>query len=247
MAQIMVKPLAAAALLLLYASVAISQPLPELPADEAPAGMPLESAPAPEVDLPPLPETPARPVDPEVQRQIDALGPLYEADAAPEAGDEPASPAEDSGGTLFDVLRAVASLCMVIAVIVLLVWVLRRIGRRNPLLAGQHFGKILGRIHLAPHASLHFVKVGERVLAIGLTPQNISLLAEFHPDELELEAPEPQPEDPRAKASSFLEELRASAGDWKSEPAQQDELTELRGDLQRLQAYLRERVREPGE
>jgi ubiquinone biosynthesis protein UbiJ len=91
------------------------------------------------------------------------------------------------------------------------------------------------------------VKTGDRVLVVGLTQQQLSLIAEFDADSFEPQSePEPASEDTAPAAASFLAELRATS-ERKRSVAEEDDLEALRGDIQRLQRYVQESAREPRE
>jgi len=167
------------------------------------------------------------------------------------------------------VLKVLLGLCLVVALILLTAYVLKKLGKRTPLFAGSDLAAILGRIYLSPRASLHFVRTGGRVLVVGVTANNISLVAEFDEAafgaqpagegrhvEAERAASSRRAEKKKAsKADSrFLEELKTSAQNIAAlpsvgEPAGQHvspdaDIDSLRQDILRLQKYLKEDLRE---
>lgn len=134
--------------------------------------------------------------------------PLNELRAAAQAsaqnpGDDGLAPSP-AGANRGSLLQAMISLAVVVAAILLLYALLRRLGSRNPLVSAGG-GQILGRTYLAPKASLHFVRVGDRVLVVGVTPQQVNLVTEVDAALLEAAAePEPVPFSPRtSSARSF--------------------------------------------
>ena len=144
-----------------------------------------------------------------------------------------------------NVLRAFAWLAAICGFIVLAGYAVRRFGKNTPLLAGQRYGAVLGKVHLTPRASLHYVRSGGRVLVVGITANQMTLITEF--DAAAFEDDEDDQNDAQtsesAAASSFLDELRARTAP--PEPAEDDDLAMLRGDVRRLQHYLEENLREP--
>jgi len=147
--------------------------------------------------------------------------------------------------------RSLAALLVVVALILLVYYAARRWGKRVPILAGSHLGKVLGRLYLDRGTALHFVQVGEKVLLIGANTNSISLIGEFPATGLRGSG---APVASGATATpfnpdSFLAELRARSQDLSTAPqrppqAEEDEIASLRGDIHRLQRYLREENRE---
>ena len=78
-----------------------------------------------------------------------------------------------------------------LAVVLLLMWGLARVARRP--LAGRGGGalSVLARQPLTRGASVAVVRVGERAFVLGVTDQNVSLLAETEPDAIEVAAHQP--------------------------------------------------------
>ncbi len=146
--------------------------------------------------------------------------------------------------------RTIMGLCLVCGMILLGGVLFRKYGRNTPLLAGQRLGVVLGKVHLTPKASLHYVKSGGRVLVVGLTQNQLSPIAEFDADAFEstLDAEAVSPGKAANTAVSFLDQLRTQVKKESgiSGPGDED-LTELRGELQRLQRYLQESARESNE
>lgn len=177
-------------------------------------------------------------------------GPIKEglAQSAPVDGvNEPAaqSPMAKPPSLFSNAIRSMAWLCFLCGVIVLGGYLVRRFGKHTPLLAGHQYGTVLGKVHLSPRAAVYYVRSGGRVLAIGVTGQNMSLIAEFEAEAFEETEPEPSVPEPRTTVSpaSFLQELRTASTSPKPDPGD-DELTALRGDVQRLQRYLQDNLRE---
>lgn len=152
-------------------------------------------------------------------------------------------------GTL---LRGIFALCIVLALILTAYYGVRRWGKNVPILAGSHFGSVLGRIYLDRGNALHFVKVADRVLVVGVNANSISLVGNFSAEEFgDLgEGPAPsEPERGEFNPDSFLAQLQAQSRDFAESgaglpKAEEDEIAALRGDIHRLQRYLREESRE---
>lgn len=161
------------------------------------------------------------------------------------AANNSVAPRNELGGQLMRTLSWLMVLC---GIIVLGGYVLRRYGKNTPILAGRHYGAVLAKVYLSPRASLHYVKSGGRVLVIGLTQNNMSLIAEFDADAFE-SAEATAPETEIGVRESFLDALRAAGKPpaSKSAIAEDDELATLRGDVQRLQRYLQDNLRESAE
>ncbi len=205
-----------------------------------------DEAPSPEVDLPVSSGAAQNEeIEPaEVPDYFERFLPKAEADQ--EATGEP----DDAGGrdriVWRDAWRAFAVLMVLCGVIILGGYLARRYGRRSPLLAGHSLGRVLGTVHLNPKAALHFVETGGRVLVVGLSQGHMALIADLDPESLE--APRAAAGEaeaaPSRPAQSFLELLQAKTAEPAAKEADED-LASLRGDIQRLQHYLQESLREP--
>lgn len=167
-----------------------------------------------------------------------------------EGGAFPSSPVPDAGRAM---LKGLFALCIVLALIFLVYYAARRWGKKVPLLAGASLGKVLGRIHLERGSTLHFVRTGGRVLVVGVNGNAVSLVSDF--DAAAFESIEAVPEEeheaaPPFNPDSFLAQLQASsqamgpALEMEQTQVDDDEIAALRGDIQRLQRYLREEARE---
>lgn len=142
--------------------------------------------------------------------------------------------------------KGVVSLCATLVLILLIFAGLKRWGKRTPLLAGQQLAKVLGRVGLSPQATLHFVQTNGEVLIIGVTQQNVSLLRTFDAADFEMAAETPvaksaaSPSDP---AASFLAQLKESRANMGVEAAADEDLDQLKGELQRLKQYFQDSTR----
>jgi flagellar biogenesis protein FliO len=145
-------------------------------------------------------------------------------------------------------LRATMWLLAICAGIILLGLLLKKIGRRTPLLAGPQLGQVLGRVHLTPKAALHFVRSGGRVLVLGVTPGGISLVSEYDADAFDRASqPADQPRRPSPERKPFEERLRENVArmDGAVPLQEDDDIAALRGDIERLRGHLRETTRDP--
>jgi len=211
--------------------------LPEAANPEAPAAQP---NPAPGTAV----QKPAEPANvPDFFRAYQAE---WDKAAATTANDSASSAAENAPanrGWHYYMIRSTIGLLSVCGGILLLGYLLRRYGKRNPLLAGQRLGVVVGKVHLGPKAALHFVKTGGRMLVIGVTPNSISHIADFDSEAFELAAESDtiKPEE-SIKSNNFLAQLHAQTEELRAEPVD-DDLASLRGDIQRLKQYLQESSR----
>lgn len=167
--------------------------------------------------------------------------------AAPQEPGATATPGTTDRGWGYYVVRGLFGLCIACAGILLLGYLARKYGRKNPFLAGRHLGTVLGRVHLSPRASLHYVHSGNRVLVIGLTQNTIAPITEFDAADFDTQS-EPGAKQGDANqapdAVSFLQLLKNEAeenSEATSTLAADEELAALRGDLQRLRQYLQEK------
>lgn len=149
--------------------------------------------------------------------------------------------------------QGILALSFVVALILVVYWAVRRWGKSMPILAGSHLGKVLGRVYLDRGTALHFVQVGEKVLLVGVNVNSVSLLGEFSSSAFNAQAGAPVAGAVAAASvpfnpDSFLAELRTRSTQFSAERtprgADEDEIASLRGDIQRLQRYLREENRE---
>lgn len=213
------------------------------PAESVPAESQATESPAPPAavesdELPP--EAAEVPLD-DYMRRVYAT-----ADDAPEAGGDETALARltaDNGAVQY-LWRAMSALCIVVALILLIFYAVRRFGRRVPIFAGAQLGTVLGKVHLSRSSALHFVRTGGRVLVVGVTNDSMSLVAEF--DEGAFDATRGTGKDTPFNADNFLAQLQQSRKSIarKDEPEDEDvgdeEISALRGDIHRLQRYLRE-------
>lgn len=216
--------------------------------------MALES-PLPEQEPPVAP--PSEEADPWME-QLRQLQAEEEAeDSARDAGETGAATGENLGAQDDDsrfelfpaLLQGLAALLGTLALFLLLLAALKRWGRRSPLLAGSGLGEVIGRIALSPQASIHFIRVKNEVLVVGVTQQTVNLIrtmdAELFDTDADLELTSGASEG--AEPIDFVAQLQASQsamGSVASSGNMDEELDSLKGDLQRLKQYFQESTRE---
>jgi flagellar biosynthetic protein FliO len=190
------------------------------------------------------------PVQLKIQQVNQALD--QAANPEPPAATEQTQPAEWS--PLENSMRAMFGLLAALALLLFLYYLAKRFGKNSPLFAGSDLARVMGKVYLAPRASLHFVKSGGRVLVLGVTPNAISTVAEFDADAFaptteEAPASTPAAGSPSSETESFLAQFKASLDSIAhaapaESPGQDDaEIAALREDVQRLQRFLQESVR----
>ena len=80
--------------------------------------------------------------------------------------------------------RMLVALLLVLALICIMVFVLKRVAGGGPVFLDQRLGRVIGRIPLGPKAILYLVRVGGKILVVGTTPTAISLVAEITDPEI---------------------------------------------------------------
>lgn len=90
----------------------------------------------------------------------------------------------DGGGVFKDWVQTVLALALVIALILLLRWALKKIGPGGRLFAGGGAVDVLATTGLSAKQRLILVRLGERLLLLGSTPGGLRTLCEItDPDE----------------------------------------------------------------
>lgn len=185
--------------------------------------------------------------NPDVQAKLEALQRSY--DEAPQDDPQSAETAYDKQQRPgHPVLRYIYGLSVTFALLALFLFVLHKVGRRTPLLAGHNIAKILGKVHLDPRACLYFVRVCRRVLVLGVTRENISVVGDFDAAPFEKEAVEgerPARQEPQDFLAELKESIRGMDHDHEGDRSDDDaEISALRDNINRLQRYLRDSSRE---
>lgn len=176
--RLMAAPLLAGVLFLGAPAALAQQPV----AEQAPPIVDPTPAPVADADGAATPET-ALPITAETQQRL--FG--DDRTEAPQTGEEAAPEAEDESSPVIgtgDLVDLLIRLAAVAALVYGAVWGLRRWmrGRGGPASAGGRI-RVLETIGLAQNRLLYVVDVQEKVLLLGATPQQLSLITEFTDDE----------------------------------------------------------------
>ncbi|NIA20603.1 MAG: hypothetical protein GWP05_01245, partial [Anaerolineaceae bacterium] len=91
-------------------------------------------------------------------------------------GDDPSKTKSDDG---FGWLSLVAPLVVVLLVIVLVFWAVRKYVPGMRRLTGSSVVRVLARTYLSPRQSVTLIKVGRRILVVGQTADRLSRLGEI--------------------------------------------------------------------
>ncbi len=175
---------------------------------------------------------------------LDAAG-----NAPMQAGNED-TVATSPPGILSNLLRVAAALALIIALIIASRLFLMRYGRRSSLLAGSQYARVMGRVYLDPRTSVNFVSMCGKVLVLGVTQSSVTHLATFDAKDFDVAENESShtARDTEGAPLDFLTTLRSSSRAIDESPATDDtEIVSLKGDIERLQRYLREGSRGPNE
>ena len=205
---------------------------------ETPEASPEETVPVPEPE--PTPDTV---VDDLIEQTGAYMAEQEAAESAPTTGEATAPASETIASPMKTVGRGVAALCLTLVLFLLLFAAIKRWGQKTPLLAGQQLARVIGRVGLSPQASLHFVQTNGEVLVIGVTQQNVSLIRTF--DASDFEAPVEVAAVSATKAAAdpatnFLTQLKESRAAMGVEAAVDEDLDQLKGELQRLKQYFQD-------
>ncbi len=148
-------------------------------------------------------------------------------------------------------MRAIFGLGISVALILLSYAVVKKFGKHTPLLAGMHMAKVVGKLHLAPGVALHFVKAADKMLLIGVTKNNVSLVTSFDSDHFEEIITDKDKGKPAKESPNDFDDLLRAKKELydakEGDPAdvEASQLAALRNDIERLQEYLQETSNEP--
>lgn len=229
-----------------FAATPPAKVLLDLNGTAAPAPVDTPEA-SPEETVPvhvPAPEpTPDTVVDDLIEQTGAYMAEQEAAESAPTTGEATAPASETIASPMKTVGRGVAALCLTLVLFLLLFAAIKRWGQKTPLLAGQQLARVIGRVGLSPQASLHFVQTNGEVLVIGVTQQNVSLIRTF--DASDFEAPVEVAAVSATKAAAdpatnFLTQLKESRAAMGVEAAVDEDLDQLKGELQRLKQYFQD-------
>lgn len=221
-----------------------------LPIEGLEAPLPTHQEATPQETPPPAPES-ATEADKEMA-EIGAYMAEQDAAASQETSSEQPNPTEPGSSALASPAKSlgqgIIALCVTLVIILLIYAGARRWGKRTPLLAGQQLARVIGRVGLSPQASLHFVQTNGEVLVLGVTQQGISLLRTFDAQDFDVAVEQPVPPVPtpsgEVAAASFLTQLKESRASMSAEAVVDEDLDQLKGELQRLKKYFQDSTRE---
>lgn len=112
-----------------------------------------------------------------------------------------------------DVSSLITRMVMSLGVVLLLIWgavhVLQRISGRSVKPGGaQSHIRVLDRTYLAPKKAVYVVKIGSRSLAVGVTDNQITPLAELDPEETNLAYPSQLPSEGMPSFANLFKDVR---------------------------------------
>ena len=111
------------------------------------------------------------------------------ADAVTDGASPPSAFPADAMGSVFpSIWRLFGALLIVLALVWGTMWVARRVLKGRLSGAGRSNLKVVDRMFLAPRRSIELVAIGERILVLGVTDNQISMLTELEADEWPSEA-----------------------------------------------------------
>ena len=179
------------------------------------------------------------------QEVLDQLYPSGNGEQSPQTGNDPNTLLGSEGEQTFQdaVVRMIGGLSIVLALILITYYLVRRFGKGIPALSGAQLGQVLGQVHLSRDATLHYVRTGGRVLVIGVNPSGVNLVAEFGASAFDQKFPDLGLQG-ALKSDAFSDELKSQTDAYTDGPTGDDDVAMLRSDIHRLQSYLREESRE---
>jgi len=143
------------------------------------------------------------------------------------------------------VRKMLVALLVVIAVMCIVVFVLKRLMGSTPVLLDQRLGRVIGRIYLTPKAVLYLVNVGGKVLLIGTTPTSINLIAEVTGDDIlpEMERARPESISPRmipfaTHIAQFISKFSGPQRTGDEEAKLEEYLRDIKGQMAKLSALI---------
>lgn len=185
-----------------------------------------------------------------------ALDGVYGADGQIAPAPIPAQEDDQAGDTPTptpweSMLDTMKWLLVLVAGFIIMALLFRGIGRRARILPGADLADVLGRVYLTANTSVHFVRSGGRVLAIGVAPNHIALLTEFDADTFDAVPDDSEAKSPTVNVARFMDELKQQQGKLDTSTpvgidlptGDDDEIDSLRSDIARLRGMLREEPR----
>ena len=108
---------------------------------------------------------------------------------------------------MMDTLRGLAALAVVLAILIALPWLYRKVFGRRVL--GGSIAKIIGGVSLGTRERLFVIEVGSRWIVVGVAPGRVSALANIEPSPALLEVVETQQAD-KGESTSASEDHPSS-------------------------------------
>lgn len=213
---------------------------PSVPLYPLPPEPPVIESPAPPAEAPPPQPQPPGDADPLVA----AVQRLYDSQGAPGAAPTETPPSRRSDSPFGAFLKGLFGLVITLALILLVYYFLQKRGGMKPLFARSGLGEVLGRVHLSPRHCLYYVRTGDRVLVVGAAQDTLSLVAEFDAAAFGMPETPPEPAPDRRDQTLFRRQLKASLQQMtraeSEEMPDDEEIASLRGEIHRLQEYLKD-------
>lgn len=135
-----------------------------------------------------------------IQREWEKLSVNTESEESPDA----------NSSLLKALMQLVIALFVIVIVIVAVIWIMRVLLFRRGMLKPEVL-KILGQTHLSPKQSIFLVEMPGRILIIGATQNNISLLTEVKDEETIETIKE------RVPSGTFSSMLKKESSDYEAE------------------------------
>lgn len=134
-----------------------------------------------------------------------------------ELGETPvAEPEVDNGSLVWDIIKMVFALLLILVLIYLL---LKFLNKRNKLFSQVRALENLGGITVGPSKSIQLVRVGSKIYLIGVG-ENVQLLEEIEDEAIKNELLQSFEQQTEFKAGNILSVFQSKAGQATSEPNQ---------------------------
>mgnify|MGYP001273803984 CR=1 FL=1 len=124
-------------------------------------------------------------------------------------------PETDVFGTYGLLARMVFSLFVVLVLIWGAVQILQRVSKTSANKGSSHI-RVLDRAHLAPKRAIYVVQIGSQPLALGVTDNQITTLAELDAEEIRAAYPD---QEPRIGTQSFAHLFNHIRSRWETKQA----------------------------
>jgi flagellar protein FliO/FliZ len=126
-------------------------------------------------------------------------------------------------------------LALVLALIFALAWLAKRFLRGRNILGGSGTVKILDRTPISPKQSLILVKVGERLILVGVSQEGMTALSEIDdPEQVAMLMGEAASYQPGSISRSFSDEVEDHRDEYMQQPMSEDPVEQTRGQVRGL-------------